>query len=144
MTRSDLLTARTARTAGAETVAGRPLTWANASNMRTSSGPASSVAVLDAPAREVRRRNSRRDPLRPDAGAVDYVRRSPGVSQTPHEEREGFGIAKSVGVALITAVSALGLVGLANLSAGEVPAPAAVSVQMDNVQAEYPGFGTGR
>ncbi|KQU02866.1 hypothetical protein ASG56_18630 [Rhodococcus sp. Leaf7] len=79
----------------------------------------------------VRRRTAPRDSSRPDAGATDYRRRSPGVSQVEHRTRRSHGFASMVAVALITAVSALGLVGLANMRSADAPTQPSVSQQID-------------
>lgn len=79
----------------------------------------------------VRRRAVSRDVRRPHAGAVEYVGHSVGVSRAPHVSRPVRGLASVAAVVLVTAATALGLVGVANLRAADVPPQPTVVEQLN-------------
>lgn len=79
----------------------------------------------------VRRRPVVRDARRPHGGGIEYDGRTAGVSRAPHGSRPARGIASVVAVVLVTAASALGLVGVANLRAADVPPQPSVVEQLD-------------
>ena len=79
----------------------------------------------------VRRRPVSRDVRRPHAGAVEYTGRSVAVSRVPHVSRPVRGLASVAAVVLVTAATALGLVGVANLRAVDVPPQPTMVEQLD-------------
>lgn len=128
MTRSDLLTVGTARTVDSIAAGSTRWTCDDESYWTTVTSP----STAPVPARTAgRRAPTVRDSRRPDAGSVEYLRRSNGVSQVEHGTRQGHGVASAVAVALITAMSVLGLVGLANVRAADAPVQPSVSQQAD-------------
>ncbi|MBY6541016.1 hypothetical protein HQ325_20305 [Rhodococcus sp. BP-349] len=131
MTRSDLLTVGTARSIDMHAPGRTRWTCDDDSYWGVTDRAAGSTMTDLRERTTVRRSPAPRDSRRPDGGAVDYRRRSNGVSQVEHRTRRGHGFATSVAVALITAVSALGLVGLANMRSAAVPAQPSVSQQAE-------------
>ncbi|MGB3773268.1 MAG: hypothetical protein WBF79_11945 [Rhodococcus sp. (in: high G+C Gram-positive bacteria)] len=131
MTRSDVLTVGTARSIGTETPIASRWTCDDETYWGTSTTTPSVSSGVTGDRTTLRRSPAPRDSRRPHAGAVDYRRRSTGVSRVEHAPRRRHGFASMVAVSLITAVSALGLVGLANMRAVEAPSQPSVSQQVE-------------